>query len=677
MGKIHVLNFETANLIAAGEVVDRPASVMKELLENAVDAGARHITAEVRHGGVALLRVTDDGCGMTAEDLPVALRRHATSKIRSREDLDGILTLGFRGEALAAIASVSKISILSRVKGAAMGTLLEAEGGSVHDVTEVGCAEGTTVLVEELFYNVPARRKFLKKDATETLAVLSVAEKLALSRPDIALSFIADGNLRFATAGDGNLMNALYAVLGREFAQKLLSVSGGSSGIRVTGFIGRSDNTRNNRNYQNVFINGRYVKSRTVMAALEQAYTSYIAPEKFPVCALFLEIAPETVDVNVHPAKLEVKFTDERAIFEAVYYAVRAALENAAFRPDLSLSKKEEKRNELLHRFTPIGDRPKEQLRFGSDALTHTQKTEQAPAPTPASVRPSVPPMLRVTGTQETKQGVAASAGAQLSPEETREILDIYRSTARPPQEAAAVRSPSPFAKSDAVPLSHTPLAPKEGNEAPKAPEEAASPFSKELPPYRLLGDAFHCYLFVETEGRLLLIDQHAAHERILFEELLLEQKRAGHVTAQNLLLPLSVKLSPEERSAALECREELMLAGFEYELTEASDTCDITAVPSLIDTEKAVALFTELCAGIQRGVADPQITIEKRRERALYQIACKAAIKGGRAYDREHHIWLVEKLLRLPDITVCPHGRPVAVALTKDELDRRFDRIK
>ena len=338
MGKINVLPFAVANLIAAGEVVDRPASVIKELMENAIDAGADRITVEIQNGGVTFMRVTDNGCGMSPEDLPVAIRRHATSKIKVAEDLDGILTLGFRGEALAAIASVSDVRIISKTADAQFGAVLEAHGGNIHSITEQGCSTGTSVIVENLFANVPARRKFLKKDVTEAMAVTANVEKVALSNPQIAFRLIVDGNLKLETAGDGNLQNTIYAVFGKEFASRLIEVSSDHEGILIKGFIGRTDNFKANRNYQNFFINGRFVKSKTAMAALEQAYTSYMPPEKFPCCVLYITINPARVDVNVHPAKLEVKFSNEKAVFEAIYYTVRTALEGNVTRPSMQLN---------------------------------------------------------------------------------------------------------------------------------------------------------------------------------------------------------------------------------------------------------------------------------------------------------------------------------------------------
>ena len=296
MGKINVLSFEIANLIAAGEVVERPSSVMKELIENSIDSGATKIIAEIKHGGVSLIRVSDNGCGIEREDLPVALKRHATSKISEKDDLARIMTLGFRGEALAAISSVSKVTIITKTRDSEVGYMLSSEAGAVNDISEVGAADGTTVAVEDLFYNVPARRKFLKKDSTEAMNVAALIEKVALSRPDISIQFLVDGEERFKTPGDSKLINAIYATYGRAFADKMIAVDGEAGGIKVSGFVGRSDNAKKNRNAENIFINGRYVKSLTAMAALEKAYTSYIAPECFPACIIFLEMNPAIVE---------------------------------------------------------------------------------------------------------------------------------------------------------------------------------------------------------------------------------------------------------------------------------------------------------------------------------------------------------------------------------------------
>ena len=373
MSKINVLSFEIANLIAAGEVVERPSSVLKELIENSIDSGATKIVAEIKHGGVALIRVSDNGCGIEKDDLPIALKRHATSKIKDRDDLETIMTLGFRGEALAAISSVSDMTIISKTKDAPSATMLTAEGGRVVDVSEVGAADGTTVVVENLFGNVPARRKFLKKDSTEAMNVSALVEKVAVSHPEISIQLLIDGEQRFNTPGDGDLYNAIYAVFGKDFASRLIKAEGIANGVKVSGYIGRSDNAKRNRNYQNVFINGRYVKSMTAMAAIEKAYTSYIAPECFPVCVLFLEMNPRVVDVNVHPAKLEVKFSDERAVFEAVYYTVKNALEEYEYRPEITLGTKKNNIQNPLAPFVPVGaDTKGEQIKMTAAEFRET-----------------------------------------------------------------------------------------------------------------------------------------------------------------------------------------------------------------------------------------------------------------------------------------------------------------
>ena len=335
MGKINVLGFDVANLIAAGEVVDRPASVVKELLENAIDSGAKSVIVEIKKGGSTFIRVSDNGSGISHEDLPVAILRHATSKIKEACDLDSIMTLGFRGEALAAISSVSKMRILSKQKDATLGSVLEAHAGKVLVHEKTGSLDGTTVIVEDLFFNVPARKKFLKQDKTETLAVSGVVEKVALSRPDVSFRYITDGELKYLTAGDGSLSNVIYAILGRDVSKKTISVDREDGGIRVKGFISTPELCRANRNLESFYINSRYVKSKTATAAIEQAYKSYIPEGKFPFCVLDIVIDPTQVDVNVHPAKLEVKFSNENVVFNAVYYAVRTALENSIERPTL------------------------------------------------------------------------------------------------------------------------------------------------------------------------------------------------------------------------------------------------------------------------------------------------------------------------------------------------------
>ena len=665
MGKINVLDFEIANLIAAGEVVERPSSVMKELIENSIDSGATEIVAEIKRGGVALIRVSDNGCGMEKDDIPVALKRHATSKIKNKEDLDGIMTLGFRGEALAAISSVSMVTIITKTKDAPSASMLTSEGGRVTDISEVGAADGTTVVVENLFYNVPARRKFLKKDSTEALNVAALVEKVALSRPDISIQLMIDGEERFKTPGNGKLLDTIYAVFGKEFSSKLIKADGVANGITVTGYVGRSDNTRKNRNLQNVFINGRYVKSLTAMAAIEKAYTSYIAPEAFPVCVLFLEMNPQTVDVNVHPAKLEVKFANEQPVFEAVYYTVKTAIEDYEYRPEMQLGKSPKTDKNPLGAFVPLGADTK-----GDQIKLSTSEIKPQMSSTPVA-------HTSVTHTREhignridfSKYGidldkpVKVSSGAadnlkrnsqEISPKQSLDILKTY---------------------SEASPSSE--YTPKEKNDA-YTSETLAEPIVENVvdsSEYRIIGEAFDCYIMVEYDGALLVIDKHAAHERIIFEDLKRGRERDGRVASQSLLLPVTVILTADELSAADEYRGELEAIGFEIEL--GAGHVNITAIPDAISVQNAESLLMEMLDDILKGKGNPELTEKLRREKALYQVACKAAIKGGRAYDSSIINWLVGRVLALPDIIVCPHGRPIAFKLTKSELDRQFSRIK
>ena len=654
MGKINVLDFEIANLIAAGEVVERPSSVMKELIENSIDSGATEIVAEIKRGGVALIRVSDNGCGMEKEDIPVALKRHATSKIKSREDLEGIMTLGFRGEALAAISSVSMVTIITKTKDAPSASMLTSEGGKVTDVSEVGAADGTTVVVENLFYNVPARRKFLKKDSTEAMNVAALVEKVALSRPDISIQLLIDGEERFKTPGNGELIDTIYSIFGKEFSSKLIKADGVANGITVTGYIGRSDNVRKNRNLQNVFINGRYVKSLTAMAAIEKAYTSYIAPEAFPVCVLFLEMNPQTVDVNVHPAKLEVKFANEQPVFEAVYYTVKRAIEDYEYRPEMQLGKQPKNDRNPLGAFVPLGaDTKGEQIRLQS---AETRPTSYA---MPERQREHIGNRIDFSkyGINVDKPVKVASGAfdiitkntaSEITPKESLDILKKYSEIAPATEYTQKV------------------------DVAPNKTETAPTVDSTE---YRIIGEAFDCYVMVEYDGALLVIDKHAAHERIIFEDLKRSREQDGRVASQALLLPVTVILTPDEMSVAEEYKEEIESIGFELELQ--SGHVNITAIPDAISIQNAESLITEMLDDILSGKGNPELTEKIRREKALYQVACKAAIKGGRSYDASIIDWLVSRILALPDIIVCPHGRPIAFRLTKTELDRQFDRIK
>ncbi|MBO7250338.1 MAG: DNA mismatch repair endonuclease MutL, partial [Clostridia bacterium] len=554
MGKINVLSFAVANLIAAGEVVDRPASVIKELLENAIDSGADRITVEIQNGGVTFMRVSDNGCGMEPEDLPVAIRRHATSKIKEASDLDGIVTLGFRGEALAAIASVSRMRIISKTADSEVGAVLEAVGGEILSVTERAASTGTTVIVEELFANVPARRKFLKKDVTESSAICAAVDKIALSNPAIAFKLIVDGNIKLETVGDGNLKNTIYSVFGREFASRLIPVNAESGGVKISGFIGRSDNVKANRNHQNFFINGRYVKSKTACAAIEQAYTSYIPPEKFPCCVLYIDINPSTVDVNVHPAKLEVKFSNEKLIFESIYYAVRAALEENKTRPDLFMTPNTNKSvfsGRMSDRLAPISNNREESLK-GRQMSAELYTSASAPTE-------NTDKFVRMTAAEYAKEylGAEAKVTQRVEPAATK---PEPKPTPQPQKAEAPAPKIDPIPPEAETPAVAVPeAAPKTEVSVPPVVERAdAAPeqSSRTSLKYRIVGELFNAYVVVELGEKMLLVDKHAAHERVIFERLKAGMKNRDRAS-QLLMLPLEVMLTSDEVSVIDEYKDE------------------------------------------------------------------------------------------------------------------------
>lgn len=676
MGKINVLSFAVANLIAAGEVVDRPASAVKELLENAIDAGATRITVEIQNGGVTFLRVSDNGCGMDADDLPVAVRRHATSKIKTAEDLEGIETLGFRGEALAAIASVSDMRIISKTADAEYGAELSVKAGNIVSLTERACATGTTIIVENLFANVPARRKFLKRDVTEASAVSVWVEKIALSEPSIAIRMIVDGSIKFETEGNGDLKSAIYSIFGRDFASKLIPVCSEIDGVEVKGFIGRSDNFKANRNFQNFFINGRYIKSKTASAALEQAYSSYIPVEKFPCCVLNVKINPRAVDVNVHPAKLEVKFSNEKPVFDAVYYTVRSALEQDVTRPALEFVKpKTSVSPKATNAFVPVEDQRKTyqnlQISFASEARKPQSKppVTEVEAPKPAE---------RVSSEQKAyaeEEKLMPVPEVTLPPihvsKEEEEHIDrfcrVYIEKTEREKSESPVQMKPPSETVESVTQEQT-----DAIFAVEPLSAATSPEVVSVPEYRILGEAFHSYVFVESGDRVIVIDKHAAHERVLFEDLRVRMKEVES-SSQLLMLPMEVMLTTDEIQALENYREEIEKIGFRFSLKRHS--AEIEAVPCGISTDAVCDMFIVIADRILNETGSVKVSRELVFEKALYQASCKAAIKAGREYPADHVKWLVDTLMRLPDITFCPHGRPIAIEMTKNSLDHQFER--
>jgi len=672
VGKINVLSFAVANLIAAGEVVDRPSSVIKELLENAIDSGATRITVEIKNGGVTYMRVSDNGCGMEPDDLPIAIRRHATSKIKNAEDLEGIITLGFRGEALAAIASVSDMRIISKTAKAENGAVLEAHAGNILAVRERACADGTTVIVENLFANVPARRKFLKKDITEAMAINAVVEKIALSKPHIAFKLISDETVKLETVGDSNLKNTIYSIFGRDFASKIIEASIEIDGIKVKGYIGRSDNVRANRNYQNFFINGRYVRSKTAMAAIEQAYTSYIPSEKFPCCVLFIDINPATVDVNVHPAKLEVKFSNEKPVFEAVYYAVRNALEASTSRPDILLGA-----NKPVHREVdmPKPTKPRVSdaafpIKEGREESLRSRQLESelfVSAPKPENIVSH----SAVSSDKKEEKFVHISAKEYVS-----KYVESEEKKANNIEPKVTVQSASDN-KAFKIDEKKVEQAVKESLEIKTDVKEIAEPVPTAEEPkslkYRIIGEAFNSYIIVEVGDKMLLIDKHAAHERIIFEKLKAAMYAQKNSISQMLMFPIEIMMTSDEIEAIKEYKSEIENMGFEF--GAGKYTLNVTAIPDGIRPEAVIDMFEVMADRIKNNTGSARLTRDLVFEKALYQASCKAAIKAGREYADEHRDYIVAKLMELPDITVCPHGRPVAMEISKKNLDTQFER--
>ena len=658
MGRINVLGFDIANLIAAGEVVDRPSSVVKELLENAIDSGAKRVTIEIKNGGTSFIRIADDGCGIEHDDLPTAILRHATSKIKDATDLESIMTLGFRGEALAAIASVSKLRIMSKQKGEEIGSMLEAHAGQIISHTKAGCLEGTTVIVEDLFYNVPARKKFLKRDAYETAQVNSVVEKVAMSRADISFKYIVDGDIKYVTSGDNNTLNTIYAILGRDIAKKSIKVEREEAGIRVEGFISTPELVRGNRNLETFYVNSRYIRSGIMAKALEQAYVSYIPQDKFPFCVLNLMVAPTSVDVNVHPAKLEVKFSNEQLIFDSIYYAVKTALENSIQRPMLynetvSVANEPFKANDR--------EEPKPQAmvfdtngnvgtlnKDNTISYTENEPKKEIQRPSVSTEDDFVPDFLMKYDTPSTTLKAVSAQDVPTEPYEnntfTEEEIDkmIFGTS--------------------------------KSEEKPSEPNNQRKINGKVIPDYRIAGEVFNCYVIVELGNIMYLIDKHAAHERIIFEDL--KQKTYQSTpTSQILLLPLEVYLSNEELGAASVWQDEISKIGFCFELK--NNYAIISEIPSEISIESASETFIELVSRLVKGEAEVQKQRAELFEKALYQASCKAAIKAGRVYDMEHIKWIVDRVLTLDNIKYCPHGRPIAFEVTKHFLEKQFERIK
>ena len=662
LGIINVLDRQTANLIAAGEVVERPSSAIKEMLENSADAGATSITVEIKNGGTTFIRVTDNGCGMTREDVPKCILRHATSKIKSGSDLEGIATFGFRGEALAAISSVAKVRIMTKSNKEDIGTLFECDFGEQTSLEDAGCPQGTTITVENIFENVPARRKFLKKDSTEALSVLAACEKFALSRCDIALTFISDNTVKIQTPGDGNLRSAIYSCLGREFASVLFPVDYEYHSVRIHGFIAKPEFSRPNRNMQNFFVNNRYIRSRTMMAAIEEGFRGFCPTGKFPACVLFCDIDLRLVDVNVHPAKLEIKFSDERRVFDAVYFAVKNALSSAVT-------------------FTGFTE---EEGAFPSvpakkdEAEKPETSVPVAPAPAPEKPKykaPSAPPLY----TEIPKKTVGSGE---------EKTIDFLKDTFTPPPvtilkgEDKKDNTPtySEPKKEEKKEIVITPIGEEVKKEIPQEPVTSApspaviteqteimSGKSLQKPVY--IGEAFNTYIICQYKQSLYLVDKHAAHERIIYEKL---KKPEHENSAQYLLEPLHVTLTPKESTAAIENRQYFEKIGFDFDEFGAN-TVIIRSIPTPISQSDTKDVFTFLAGKLAEG--NPRSAGEIF-DRALFTAACRAAIKAGDRHTDIDNKKILDEIFSNDAVLYCPHGRPVIYEFTKAKLDKMFDRL-
>lgn len=630
MPQITVLPKEIAELIAAGEVVDRPASVIKELVENAVDAGATRIVVEIQRGGILSMRVTDNGCGIAHKQVPLAFLRHATSKVSTKEDLDKIGTLGFRGEALAAASAVAKIEVFTKTEDEPFGTHYGIEGGVETFYEEEGCPSGTTIVVRDLFYNTPARMKFLKKDTSEGNTVAAMMDRMALSHPEISFSFIREGKQVLQTAGDGKVSSAIYSVLGKELHNSMIEVSGENSGVAVSGFTCKPVFCRSSRNYQFTFLNGRYIVSRTVLAAVEQAYKNSAMVGKFPAYVLYLQMPTGLVDVNVHPAKTEVRFSNEKWIFDAVYAAVRAALMAGDTRPEVRFAE------------TKFAQKAQEQemiaVRKASAYFTPQDK---------AAVRLSdraIPSFTQTKITEfEPKEVVSVEVEKEqpviFPPEETKAVVG---EVVLPEQELPKTVQPEPQPMAEEPPVEEVPL--------------------------RLVGEAFRTYIIVEQGESVYFIDKHAAHERILFEEL----KKNEQTETQLLLNPVSVKLPQQDYDAVISHLDLLQKAGFEIE-DFGSGAVLVRAVPAMLRDTDVVGCVEEAATSLlKRG------SVEFEQLDALYHsVSCKAAIKAGYRSGTEELLSLARRVLENRDIFYCPHGRPVAYELKRRDLEKQFGRIQ
>ncbi len=643
MADIKLLPKEIAELIAAGEVVERPASVIKELVENSIDAGADRITVEIQRGGISFMRVTDNGCGIKHNQVKTAFLRHATSKIKSENDLYGISTLGFRGEALASISAVARVEMLTKTADSDTGSRYVIEGGAETAFEEIGCPDGTTIIIRDLFYNTPARMKFLKKDASETAAVAAVLDAIAMSHPEISVRFIKDSKSVLATSGDGKLTSAIYSVLGREFSSGLIPADSTTAGIRVSGMISKPVYCRPTRSAQYCFLNNRFIRSGVVSKALDQAYKNTVMVGKFPACVLNIEIPFDRVDVNVHPAKTEVRFSDEKAIFEAVYYAVKNALISGDSRPQLSLDSKPVKKEAepftrmSTEEYRKLANLPK------SDTPTKAEQVYNIGGVSKAPVKSTI---LR-----DFSKPLVSNETVKISFEQEPRKVEapkVEQTQTEPPKKA--------YEQILSVVLDD------------ETKFENTSFIENDEIEFKYIGEAFRTYIIVQKKGSIWFIDKHAAHERLLYNKL----KEEGVTEVQTLLSPVSVTLSREEHRAVLDNLELLKKSGFEVEEFGTVSVL-VRAVPASLVKCDVMFLMCDIAANLVKfGKAETDILDD-----LYHNIACRSAVKGGNTQSAAELEDFARKVLSDNSIMYCPHGRPVAFELKKSELEKQFGRVK
>lgn len=694
MPEIHVLPKDIAELIAAGEVIERPASVLKELTENAIDAGAKRITAELKRGGVLYLRVTDDGCGIAPEQVKTAFLRHATSKIQTAEDLETIFTLGFRGEALASICAVSRMEILTRQAGAEYGTHYVLEGGEETAFEQSGCPEGTTVVVRDLFYNVPVRAGFLKKDTAEGNAAANIFQKIALSHPEISFRLIRENKTEFVTPGDGELFSAIYAIFGKDFARDLLPVKyqeQENGGISVEGYVMKPLYSRPNRAHQLFFVNGRSVRSFTLISAIEEAYKTLIMTGKYPACVLMVRVSPRIVDVNMHPTKAEVRFSDEKRIYNAVYFAVLGALEQNHLVYEFQLPQQEQPpaakgipTPPVTPKITPQIYTPQRPQRDWYAPVAGTDDNTPAPlfAKPAAEPQPAVPDSVPAAPPAVNMQPAAPMQPVQQNEPAETAVSEPVPEPVQPPEPPVipeALKAFPDLIAQPAVPIRPVPA------EVPAVPQETAAAKQSVLPEepearnaaisaiqrekITVIGELFDNYVLAEAGEQFVMIDKHAAHERILFERFRTRECK----DRQTLLTPVRVLLTADEISALQEMEETLLGCGFTFDFSE-SPVVQLTGVPLSCAELDLDQIAADLAANCAKHQTQPDLHL---LDDMFHDLACKAAIRAGTHNTKEELQSLAVQVWENEQIRHCPHGRPVMFLLSKYQIEKQFKRIQ